>query len=466
MSTQEVSSILAHVDGLNIHQLPLYQQSVEENNINGMVLSQCELDELGKVLGMKFGDWQLFRTVILSLREAELDQQRNETAEEEIEMAQNARRARTNSVMSTRSIHFQENENSGSGMGSEPSRSRHSFGQQVSIDVHRPDSSEAAHAFDTIQEVPEAPPRSKMQRNDSVVQEMMYESNLLRQAMQSFAEEDEEQEEEVEERREIPSSDIQSSKKRGLPVQFSLSSDYNGSFPHDYRDTDNENQNAECHVTSELDPLIMRKKSDLDFHPPSEHGSPRPILKKPRNNNNTRTGSQYSLSNNQLASERDMSGSEPDLNSRRHVKSPDLLHTDKSISLSSTGFTAERDQRQASVASSKGDISSRDSFFVISELQKERDKDTVSLKSIEKSLPQRTGTMSIEDSIKHFTISQASSLSSVDRAPLYGEYSPEHSSGLQSPGAFSQGDNVLHIFEEVDLVSGSPEKLSNAESSV
>lgn len=74
--------------------------------------------------------------------------------------------------------------------------------------------------------------------------------------------------------------------------------------------------------------------------------------------------------------------------------------------------------------------------------------------------------MSIEDSIKHFTMSQASSLSSVDRAPLYGEYLPEHSSGLQSPGAFSQGDNVLHIFEEVDLVSGSPEKLSNAESSV
>lgn len=33
-------------------------------NINGRVLSQCNLDELKKEMEMNFGDWQLFRSTV------------------------------------------------------------------------------------------------------------------------------------------------------------------------------------------------------------------------------------------------------------------------------------------------------------------------------------------------------------------------------------------------------------------
>lgn len=33
-------------------------------NINGRVLSQCNLDELKKEMEMNFGDWQLFRAMV------------------------------------------------------------------------------------------------------------------------------------------------------------------------------------------------------------------------------------------------------------------------------------------------------------------------------------------------------------------------------------------------------------------
>ncbi len=35
-------------------------------NVNGRVLSQCNIDELKKEMNMNFGDWQLFRTTVSS----------------------------------------------------------------------------------------------------------------------------------------------------------------------------------------------------------------------------------------------------------------------------------------------------------------------------------------------------------------------------------------------------------------
>lgn len=40
-------------------------------NINGRVLSQCNIDELKKEMNMNFGDWQLFRTTVIELRHVE-----------------------------------------------------------------------------------------------------------------------------------------------------------------------------------------------------------------------------------------------------------------------------------------------------------------------------------------------------------------------------------------------------------
>lgn len=33
-------------------------------NVNGRVLSQCNLDDLKKEMEMNFGDWQLFRNMV------------------------------------------------------------------------------------------------------------------------------------------------------------------------------------------------------------------------------------------------------------------------------------------------------------------------------------------------------------------------------------------------------------------
>lgn len=39
---------------------------ISQANINGRVLSQCNIDELKKEMNMNFGDWQLFRTTVSS----------------------------------------------------------------------------------------------------------------------------------------------------------------------------------------------------------------------------------------------------------------------------------------------------------------------------------------------------------------------------------------------------------------
>ena len=409
MSTHEVSSVLARIDGLNIHQLPKYQQSVEENNINGMVLSSCELDELGKVLEMKFGDWQLFKTVILSLREAEeleVQIENDRLGEDDADTQESSRRIRTNSVMSAKSIHFQDPESSGSSssnLGVEGPRSRNGFARQGSVDTQRLDSNEIPTVFDTIEEDPEAPPKSKLLRNDSVIAELMYESGLLRQAMQSYAEDDEpdddDGEEEQEQRVEAPSS-----KTRGLPVQFSLSS-HGGTIP-DLREVgDNKNQNYD--EPTEHDPLIMRERSDSNYrvYDGSVPGSPKPILKKPKTDK-TKTDSEVSLNNIHFLSDIDISGgSVTDLSERHKRKPSNLLQPEKSVSLSSTGFPAFKDIRRASSGGY-----SVDSVEVINEVQREPERDTASTPGQEQTSPQRMQGMSIEDSIRQFTMSRAASL--------------------------------------------------------
>ena len=463
MSTHEVSSILSRVDGLNTHQLPSYQQSVEENNINGMVLNQCELDELGKVLGMKFGDWQLFRTVILSLREAEEigQQQQHIDVEDDTETAHNTHRNRANSV---RSIHFQEVENSGSSASayeSESSRTRLGYNTQASVETKRLESSETGVVFDAIPENPESPPREKLlKRNDSVVAQLMYESGLLHRAMQSFAEEDEESHGEEEQVVEVEVLDKPSSKKRGLPVQFSLTSQRSSTSPDHNHYEGNGNQNAYNFVTSERDPLLTRRMSDIEFHlPDGVMGSPKPILKKPKNNNIS--GSQVSLTNNQSLLDMDMTGSEPDLTFRKQAKSPNLLQTDKSISLSSTGFVAVSDHQRPSLVSSKGN--SIDSLEVINENTYETPRKSDSNSSSEKGSPQKMNIMSIEDSIKQFTLSRArtTSLSGGDRTPSFDEYS-----GSSSTGSFKMRSDSLRIYEDGDVVVGMSEKPTSAESFV
>ncbi|XP_068222822.1 kinase D-interacting substrate of 220 kDa B-like isoform X3 [Palaemon carinicauda] len=73
LSIEGLFEIFSKVDGVSIGLLPTYKERLIEHNINGKVLLHCNLDDLKQVLHMNFGDWELFRVLVLGLREREAD---------------------------------------------------------------------------------------------------------------------------------------------------------------------------------------------------------------------------------------------------------------------------------------------------------------------------------------------------------------------------------------------------------
>uniref|UniRef100_A0AAQ4PE93 Kinase D interacting substrate 220 n=1 Tax=Gasterosteus aculeatus aculeatus TaxID=481459 RepID=A0AAQ4PE93_GASAC len=71
MNTGAVCERLRQLDGIDPGMLPQYSSTIKKANINGRVLSQCNIDELKKEMEMNFGDWQLFRGTVLELRHSE-----------------------------------------------------------------------------------------------------------------------------------------------------------------------------------------------------------------------------------------------------------------------------------------------------------------------------------------------------------------------------------------------------------
>ena len=64
---------VAELEGLGQKQISTYQATITENNINGKVLAACDLNELGQIMNMTFGDWQLFRAWVLEARNPSQD---------------------------------------------------------------------------------------------------------------------------------------------------------------------------------------------------------------------------------------------------------------------------------------------------------------------------------------------------------------------------------------------------------
>ncbi|XP_035024600.1 kinase D-interacting substrate of 220 kDa B isoform X3 [Hippoglossus stenolepis] len=71
MNTDAVCERLKQMDGIDSSMLPQYTSIIKKANVNGRVLSQCNLDELKKEMEMNFGDWQLFRGMVMEQRHAE-----------------------------------------------------------------------------------------------------------------------------------------------------------------------------------------------------------------------------------------------------------------------------------------------------------------------------------------------------------------------------------------------------------
>ncbi|XP_053917614.1 kinase D-interacting substrate of 220 kDa isoform X5 [Cuculus canorus] len=71
MSVEAVCEKLKQIDGLDQSLLPQYSATIRKANINGRVLAQCNIDELKKEMNMNFGDWHLFRSMILEMRNSE-----------------------------------------------------------------------------------------------------------------------------------------------------------------------------------------------------------------------------------------------------------------------------------------------------------------------------------------------------------------------------------------------------------
>ncbi|XP_059471713.1 kinase D-interacting substrate of 220 kDa isoform X2 [Neocloeon triangulifer] len=73
MSVDGFCDFLNSVDDLSPGTVTALQKSLKENNIGGKVLALCELNELKQVLNLNFGDWEIFKWLVMSLRQQEVN---------------------------------------------------------------------------------------------------------------------------------------------------------------------------------------------------------------------------------------------------------------------------------------------------------------------------------------------------------------------------------------------------------
>nr|XP_054604614.1 kinase D-interacting substrate of 220 kDa B-like [Nothobranchius furzeri] len=83
MTTDSICERVRHTEGLDPTMIGQYTATIRKANVNGRVLSQCNIDELKKEMNMNFGDWQLFRAMVLEMRHIESQVLHEETASEQ-----------------------------------------------------------------------------------------------------------------------------------------------------------------------------------------------------------------------------------------------------------------------------------------------------------------------------------------------------------------------------------------------
>ena len=189
MSVSEVCDLLADLKGLSPSLLTTYQSRVKDNNISGLVLTMCDLADLRPVLDMKFGDWQLFRSAVSSLLEHGCSAQPDER--DEIPKRETKRKVESSSgCPSGTDTSFMIP--SSSRPAGEHSQSIRSFSLPERKGLPSPTAREAnGIPRNELQKIRQR----RMQRNDSIVQQLSYETAILKSAVSGFVEESEEDEE-------------------------------------------------------------------------------------------------------------------------------------------------------------------------------------------------------------------------------------------------------------------------------
>ncbi|XP_030054760.1 kinase D-interacting substrate of 220 kDa [Microcaecilia unicolor] len=71
MNVDAVCEKLKQIEGLDQSMLAQYTSTIRKANINGRVLIQCNTEELKKEMNMNFGDWHLFKSALLEMRNSE-----------------------------------------------------------------------------------------------------------------------------------------------------------------------------------------------------------------------------------------------------------------------------------------------------------------------------------------------------------------------------------------------------------
>lgn len=179
-SVEDICDLLVRLKGLSPSHIKQYQSSIRENNVSGLVLTMCDLSELQPVINMRFGDWQLFRNAINSLISAESQQaiMQEESISDKADTSLNVQNIPTSQSNTT--VSYSE-------AFSPPSTRRNGGSRSLSLQE-----SGSMRYTPELQKIRER----KMRRNDSIVEQLTYETAILKSAVSGFVEESEDEEEE------------------------------------------------------------------------------------------------------------------------------------------------------------------------------------------------------------------------------------------------------------------------------
>uniref|UniRef100_A0A8C8GNR8 KAP NTPase domain-containing protein n=1 Tax=Oncorhynchus tshawytscha TaxID=74940 RepID=A0A8C8GNR8_ONCTS len=117
LNTDAVCERVKQIAGMDSSMLGQYTATIKKANVNGRVLSQCNLEELKNEMNMNFGDWQLFRGMVrqnLHLPPHEVARSplnHNETLYTPFPFSSPLPQTATHHTLSMSSLNFQESSN-------------------------------------------------------------------------------------------------------------------------------------------------------------------------------------------------------------------------------------------------------------------------------------------------------------------------------------------------------------------